>query len=210
MYVTARQLEQMLRDSGTIVLPAGARLTPGAQDLVRAKKLELSYDASAGKPQVQLTSTTSPLAASPSPSGASFVYWCGAKSGTAKAAISMTAREVNLRELPVGGDANNAIAAVRSTIEAIKNKSAVGAILVVEHASIVSTLANRSPHLRAIVGTSIGAIDLGLSQLGANVLILEPGNLPLMTIRNLITKFIRSPRGMNEELAKALGELSKA
>ena len=70
MYVTARQLEQMLRDSGTIVLPAGARLTPGAQDLVRSKKLELSYDAAAGKPQVQLTTTTTP-STSPTPAGAS-------------------------------------------------------------------------------------------------------------------------------------------
>lgn len=209
MYVTARQLQQMLRDSGTIVLPAGARLTPGAQDLVRAQKLELSYDAVAGKPQVQLTPTASPAATSPTPAGASFVYWCGAKSGTAKAAISMTAREVNLRELAVGGDASSSIAAVRGTIEAIKGKSAVGAILVVDHASVVTALANRSPHLRAIVGTSLGAIDLGLTQLGANVLILEPGNLPLMMIRNLILKFIRSPRGMSEELAKALGDLSK-
>ncbi len=210
MYVTARQLEQMLRDSGTIVLPAGARLTPGAQDLVRSKKLELSYDAAAGKPQVQLTSTSSPQTTSPTPSGATFVYWCGAKSGTAKAAISMTSRELNLRELPVAGDANNAIAAVRATIESIKNKSAVGAIFVVDHASVVTPLANRSPHLRAIVGTSIGAIDLGLTQLGANVLIIEPGNLPLMMIKNLITKFIRSPRGLSEELAKALVELGKA
>lgn len=209
MYVTARQLEQMLRDSGTIVLPAGARLTPGAQDLVRAKKLELSYDAAAGKPQVHLSTPSSPATLA-MPTAASFVYWCGAKSGTAKAAIAMTSRELNLRELPVAGDANNAIAAVRATIESIKSKSAVGAIFIADHGSILTTLANRSPHLRAIVGTSIGAIDLGLSQLGANVLIIEPGNLPLMMIRNLISKFIRSPRGMNEELAKALGELSKA
>lgn len=210
MFITARQLEQMLRESGTIVLPAGARLTPGAQDLVRSKKLDLSYDAAAGKPQVQLTATSTPLVTSPASTGASFVYWCGAKSGTAKAAIAMTSRELNLRELPVAGDASNAIAAVRATIESIKSKSAVGAIFVVDHASIVTALANRSPHLRAIVGTSIGAIDLGLTQIGANVLIIEPGNLPLMMIRNLILKFIRSPRGMNEELAKAIGELSKA
>lgn len=210
MFITARQLEQMLRESGTIVLPAGARLTPGAQDLVRAKKLELSYDAAAGKPQVQLAVSQSSLVPSPVVAGASFVYWCGAKSGTAKAAIAMTSRELNLRELPVAGDANNAIAAVRATVESIKSKSAVGAIFVVDHASIVIALANRSPHLRAIVGTSIGAIDLGLTQLGANVLIIEPGSLPLMMIRNLILKFIRSPRGMNEELAKALGELGKS
>lgn len=207
MFITARQLEQMLRESGTIVLPAGARLTPGAQDLVRSKKLELSYDAVAGKPQVQLSTSSSSLA--PSPGGASFIYWCGAKSGTAKAALAMTAREVNLRELAVGGDAGNAVSAVQATVDAIRSKSAVGAVFIVDHASAVSVLANRSPHLRAIVGTSLGAIDLGLTQLGANVLIIEPGNQPLMMIRNLITKFIRSPRGMNEELAKALGELGR-
>lgn len=210
MYLNARQLEQMLRDSDTIVLPAGARLTPGAQDLVRAKNLELSYDAVAGKPQVHLAPNASPHATSPTPAGAAFLYWCGAQSGTAKAAISMTTREVNLRELPVGGDAGNPIAAVRATLEAIKSKTAVGAILIVDHAPIVTALANRSPHLRAIVGTSLGALDLGLTLLGANVLVLEPGNLPLMMIRNMVLKFIRSPRGMNDELAKALGELSKA
>lgn len=209
MFITARQLEQMLRDNGTIVLPAGARLTPGAHDLVRAKKLELSYDASAGKPQVQLTTTTS-LSTAPMPSGASFAYWCGTMSGTAKAAISMASREFNLRELPISGDAGSAIAAVRSTIEAIKSKQAVGGILIADHASILTALTNRSPHLRAIVGTSIAAIDQGLTQLGANVLIIEPGNLPLMIIRNFITKFIRSPRGMNAELAKALGEIGKS
>ncbi len=210
MFVTARQIEQMLKGSGTIVLPAGARLTPGAQDLVRSKKLDISYDAAGGKAQVQLTETRSLLAPSPTAPGASFAYWCGAKSGTAKAAIAMSAREINLHELPVLGDATNSIAAVRHTIESLKSKSAVGAILVVDHASIVTTLLNRSPHVRAIVGTSIAAIDLGLQELGANVLVIEPGNLPLMMIRNLINKFVRSPRGMNQELAKALGELSKA
>ena len=208
MFINARQLEQMLRESGTIVLPAGARLTPGAQDLVRFKKLEPSYDANAGKPQVQLSNTATPQS-TPVPSGAAFAYWCGTKSGTAKAAIAMSAREINLRELAIAGDAMSSIAAARMTIESLKNKSVAGAILVVDHASIVTALLNRSPHARAIVGTSIAAIDLGLQEVGANVLVIELGNLPLMMIRNLITKFVRSPRGMNNELAKAMGELSK-
>src|SRR5687768_15768277 len=102
MFLTARQLEQMLRESGAIVLPFGAKLTPAAQDFVRARKVEVRYDLDAGK--MKPAAAASPAIASSTSPGA-FLWWSGVKSGSAKAAMAMSAREANLREISVLEDA---------------------------------------------------------------------------------------------------------
>src|SRR5204863_10046467 len=71
MIFTARQLEELHKTNGHIVLPYRARLSPMAQDWVRAKKIQLGYSDNA-----------SPLAASQTNNAAppvlnsNFLYWC--------------------------------------------------------------------------------------------------------------------------------------
>ena len=197
----------MLRDSGAIVLPFGAKLTPAAQDLVRARKLEVRYDLDAGRIR---PSAAAPSAVLNSASPGAFLWWSGVKSGSAKAAIAMSTREANLRELSVLEDATKATAAVRLLIGEVKAGTAAGGILIVEHSGLATLLANRSPHLRAVVGSSLAAVDAGLRDIAANVLVIEPGNMPLMVLRNMMLKFVRSPRTVSEELSRQLAEAMRS
>ena len=43
MIFTARQLEDLHKSNGHVVLPYGARLTPLAADWARAKKVQIGY-----------------------------------------------------------------------------------------------------------------------------------------------------------------------
>jgi hypothetical protein len=203
MYLNARQLEQMLREQGAITLPYGARLTPAAQDLVRARGLSVQYVLAATKPA---QTVVSPAAVAVKP----FLWWSGIASGPAKAALAMASRESSLVEMAILEDATKSLAAIRHLNASVKNNLASGGILVVEHAGATCVLANRCPALRAVVGTSLAALDAGLRDVAANVLILEPGAMPLMVIKNLITRFVKSPRVVSEELSRQLSELSQS
>jgi hypothetical protein len=58
---TARQLEQMHRETGAIVLPYRARLTPLAADWVRGKKIVVGYGDDALKARSGVLPHPSPL-----------------------------------------------------------------------------------------------------------------------------------------------------
>lgn len=206
MFFTARQLEQILRESGKIVLPLGAKLTPAANDLVRLKRLDIAFGED--KPRVA-GETTSTIASPINGSTLPYLWWSGTKSGPAKAALAMASREANVAEMAILEDATKATAAIRHLIVAIKNNSAAGGVIVVEHAGLAVTLANRSPRLRAIVGTSLAAVDAGIREAAANVLVIEPGTLPLMVLKNMVLRFVRSPRSASDELAKQMDEIAK-
>ena len=206
MYFTARQLEQLLRDHGAIALPLGARLTPAAVDFVRFKRLDVSF----GDPSPRAAETSnSPIASPISGSTLPYLWWSGTKSGTAKAALAMSGREANLREMAILEDSTKATAAIRHTIQHVKAGTAVGGVIVVEHAGLAVALANRSPRLRAIVGTSLAAVDAGVREVAANLLIIEPAALPLMVLKNMVLRFVRSPRSASEELARDLDEIAR-
>jgi hypothetical protein len=200
MYLTARQVEQILREQGSLTLPFGARLTPAAQDVIRARKVDLRFDAAAMKPNL----TTNPVASAEG----SYLWWAGVQSGTAKAALAMVAREANLSEAAILEDASKAVSAVRAIASAIKSNSSAGAILVVESAGLTSVLCNRSPALRAIVGTSIASIDAGIRDVAANVLIIEPATHSMMSLKNMISRFIRTPRRLDATIEHQLIELA--
>ena len=206
MYFTARQLEQILRESGKVVLPLGARLTPAANDLVRLRRIDLSFGDSAPR---AVGETTNAIASPANGSTLPYLWWSGTKSGPAKAALAMSAREANVAEMAILEDSTKATAAIRHLIVQIKDNAAAGGVIVVEHAGLAVALANRSPRLRAVVGTNLAAVDAGIRDVAANVLVIEPGTLPLMVLKNMVLRFVRAPRSASDELAKQLEEIAK-
>src|SRR5687767_12861937 len=128
MIVTARQLEDLHRQNGgngSLVLPYRARLTPLAQDWVKAKRMSLGYGdvakpgsanghggslvvASAAAPT---TAAASPAAkadacctecahdAGPCCSSTAYLWWCDGPCGPAKAALTMHEKESDLKAL---------------------------------------------------------------------------------------------------------------
>jgi hypothetical protein len=208
MMVTARQLADLHKAAGgkgQIVLPYRARLTPLAADWVRSGKVTIGYsDAAATTAEKP---AEKPSAAAPTATGG-YLWWCDGPCGQVKAAISMEARQTGMREIDPPTANSRLTAALKLIGGEVKGGRAVGAVVVVESAAAAVVLANRSPALRAIVGTALATVDQGVNEVAANVLILEHPRLSLAQARNLIARFVRGKRLLSEETKRQIAELS--
>ncbi len=184
MFYTARQLESLLKESGTIVLPYRARLTPAARDFVREKKISVGY-----------ADLESPMGREGSQNPVQpYLWWCDGPCGIAKAAISSVASDSPLQPMVILADATRVKSAVDHLAREVAENKAAGAILVVKHAAVATVLANRSKPLRAIVGTSLAAVEAGIAEVAANVLIVETDRLSIGEMRQLIRRFVTAKR----------------
>src|SRR5690349_9052516 len=126
MIVTARQLEDLHRQTGAtgqVTLPYRARLTPLAQDWVRAKKIALGYSdvekpSNGAEPKKDDACCTACAHDGKSAGDAccgteakagGFLWWCDGPCGPAKAAIGAIAKESNLRPLDAPADAKRVV-----------------------------------------------------------------------------------------------------
>jgi ribose 5-phosphate isomerase RpiB len=202
MIFTQRQLELLHNGNGQIVLPYRARLTPLAQDWVRQRKISLGYA------DVQTTLTPKLGSSSPLPSESPvdaprFLWWCDGPCGPAKAAIVTLAREANLGEMQSGSITE----VVKELAGAVKN-NVTGGVLVVKSGAVAMVLANRSPALRAVLGTCLDSVEQGIGQMAANVLVLEHPYVTLMQAKNVITRFIRAKRVLSDEMKRQMQEVA--
>jgi hypothetical protein len=207
MIVTARQLEDLHRQNGgngQITLPYRARLTPLAVDWVRARKVAIGYSdeqatSTAAKPQA----STSPA----SPTGC-FLWWSDGPCGPAKAAVMAQAKESNIQSLDRPADAKQLVAVMKDVATRVRNRQCIGAILLVQNGALASVFANRCPSLRAILGTCLDAVEQGVSQAAANVLIVEYPYKTLAQVRNLVSRFVRGARTLPQDVQRQLEELA--
>ncbi len=184
MFYTARQLESLLKETGAIVLPYRARLTPAAKDFVREKKIAVGYADVAGS--MGREGSKNPV----SP----YLWWCDGPCGIAKAALSNVALDTPLAPMVILSDSTRVKSAVDHLAREVTEKRAAGGILVAPHAVVATVIANRSKALRAIVGTSLAAVEAGIEQVAANVLILETDRQAIGEMRQLIRRFVTAKR----------------
>jgi hypothetical protein len=223
MFFTARQLEDLHKSNGSnghVILPYRARLSPLAQDWVRARKVALGYsdaDASTGKgaPASKAGGKTgggavSSAAKPESAAGAAgaVLWWCDGPCGPAKAAIASQAKESNLRAIELPPDGKKLVSAIKLLAQEIKAGHASGGILLVQNAAVATVFANRCPSLRAVVGTCLEAVEQGIQQAAANVLVIEHPYKSLPQVKSLLGRFVRGPREVSEDLRRQLQELS--
>lgn len=221
MIVTARHLEDLHRQSGSnghVTLPYRARMTPLAQDWIRAKKVVVGYGevgsleaggASSAKPQAAKPASSSGAVATDSPSSeGAFVWWCDGPCGPAKAAVTAQAKESSLRALDHPTDAKQLVKVIKSIAADVKAARIQGAILLVQNGAMATVLANRCPSLRAIVGSSLEAVDQGVRDAAANVLIVEHPQKTLQQVKNLLSRFTRGKQSLSEEVQRELRELA--
>jgi len=206
--ITARQLEDLHKSNGHVTLPYRARLTPLAMDWVRARKITVGYSdvpAPSGNGAAKIQSAAA-VEAKADVAGA-MLWWCDGPCGPAKAAIAMHAKESALRGIDVAPDARNLVPAIRLLAGEMKAGKAAGGILVVQHAASAVVLANRCPSIRAIVGTSLEAVEQGIQNIAANVLLVEHPGRTLMQVKNLLSRFARAKRELSEEMRRQMEEL---
>jgi ribose 5-phosphate isomerase RpiB len=218
MIVTARQLEDLHRQSGSngrVTLPYRARMTPLAQDWIRSKKVVVGYgdvgpapDGTASPTAAATTNMNPPLAASHAPSAGSFVWWCDGPCGPAKAAVIAHEKEASLRALDKPTDSKQLVSVLKAIAADVKSGRTQGAILLVQNGALATVFANRCPSLRAILGTSLEAVEQGIQQAAANVLIIEHPQKTLQQTRNLLSRFTRGKRALSEDVQRQLQELA--
>jgi len=203
MIFTARQLEELHRTNGHVTLPYRARLTPLAQDWLRQKKVAVGYA------DVQ-TKAPSPAdrAAEPLASSRPFVWWCDGPCGPAKAALMAQSKESSLNELDFAQDANHLVPAIKKIADEIKSDRIAGAILLVNTGAESLVYANRCPSIRAVLGTCIDAVDQGVTQVAANVLVVEHPYKTLSQVKNLLGRFVRGKRQLGDDVRARLKELA--
>src|SRR4051794_19171841 len=106
MIFTARQLEELHKSNGHVTLPRAARLTPLANDWLRAKRIDVQYEDVAsvsgglsggaqlrGLPRQEpavLRSAAHSIASYST--GQEYIWWCDGPCGPAKAALAAEAR----------------------------------------------------------------------------------------------------------------------
>jgi ribose 5-phosphate isomerase RpiB len=226
--VTARQLEDLYRANGSnghVVLPYRARLTPLAQDWVKAKRIALGYS-DVGKPAgngVTISSATAPSGeattadaccskcaehSGPCCGSSEFLWWCDGPCGPAKAALGTIDKESSLKPLDIQSTAAHIVPVVRKLAAEVKAGHAAGGILMVQSGAAALVYANRCPSLRAILGTCQDAVEQGIQQVAANVLVIEYPHQSLQQMKNMIARFARASRAPSEEVRRQLEELA--
>jgi hypothetical protein len=90
----------------------------------------------------------------------------------------------------------------------ITSERVAAGVLIVKSAAAAVVFANRCPSLRAILGTCRDAVQQGIDELAANVLIIEHPYQSLGQIRNLLGQFLRGRRKLSDEVQRQLQELA--
>ena len=216
MIFTARQLEELHKSNGHVTLPVGARLTPMAHDWTRSRKVAVVYDgqltpaagaASAARSSaVQAPQAIAPSSA-PAPAG-QILWWCDGPCGAAKAALAAVGREANVAPMTINAELKFLVGAIKHLAKEIKSDRAAAGILLVQSGAAAAVYANRCPSLRAILGTCRDAVQQGLDQVGANVLIVETPHQTLQQVRNVLSLFVRMRRTPSEDVNRQLAELA--
>jgi hypothetical protein len=223
MIVTARQLEDLHRSNGSnghVTLPYRARLTPLAQDWVRSRKIALGYAEEDGPSNGSGTATPasgpaaveSPAPAQPSapvaPGSGSILYWCDGPCGPSKAALVGMERESPLKAMLIPAERKWVVAVAKELASEIKAGRAVAGVVVVQNAAAAVVYLNRCPALRAVVGTCLEAVEQGLQQVAANVLVIEHPHKTLQQVKNMLGRFVRAGRReLPEDVWRHLQEL---
>ena len=118
------------------------------------------------------------------------------------------AKESNIQSVDRPADAKRLVAVVKEIASRVRGGQCAGAILLVQNGALASVFANRCPALRAILGTCLDAVEQGVSQAAANVLIVEYPYKTLVQVRNLVSRFVRGGRSLPEDVRRQLEELA--
>lgn len=162
-FVTANQLRDAIASSpdGVAVLTAAARLTPLAQDIVRAKP-DCVRRRGIPNSTPKLAHVTG---------GLPWMWW---SSGPCDAVAKIVAdrRNVLLPSTAARSD-EQLTEAIRDLHRAVTEGRAAGGILFVQQGARAMCLANRKRSLRAVLGHCCDAVRAAIGDLGPNVLVLE-------------------------------------
>lgn len=193
-FVTAEKLIGAARD-GVVNLATDARLTPLAIDTAKEKRIRVERVGQAG-------STDASTPATPD----RWLWWIDGHCDVFNALTQQHAPRTVVTSHPRKQDALHDV--VRDLAQRVRRGDMAGGVLFVPSASNAICFANRCATLRAIVGTCDGAVEQGIDQLSANVLVIEYPFQGPQAASAMVDRFINSPRRPLPAIDQQLKELS--
>ena len=118
------------------------------------------------------------------------------------------AKESPLRAIDLPAESRQIVPALKLLAGEIKAGRATAGVLLVQSAAAAVTFANHCPSLRAIVGTCLEAVEQGIQQVAANVLVVEHPHRTLHQAKSMLTRFARARRDLPEDVRRQLDELA--
>lgn len=202
--ITANQLQQAWDTSpdGTAILALDARLTPLANDLARQYPQKLTRD-----------SNESPTGGSPQASAAQrdailpWFSWIGGPCTVAEDLVAQ--RAPRLQRAAAGHDPLALRRVVQDLAAALKGRQVIGGILFVRNAARTACYANRCTLIRAIVGTCGEAVEQGIKELGANVLVIETPHVGPREMQVMVDRMIQQPPAAPPQTLRDLANLHR-
>lgn len=194
--VTARQLQDAIDASpdGVAAVAPDARLTPLANDLVRQEPQKIRRTAFAAM-------QTNPLAADDLP----WLWWID---GQCPAATQITQQRAAVLQ-PSGGARHGAALGqvVREVATALRSGRIAGGLLFVPNAARAMCFANRCASVRAVVGSCSQAVEQGVTELGANVLVIEYPHVAPTSMAAMVDRILRQPPKLPAHVQRELNDL---
>jgi len=166
--VTENQLREAIKASpaGVALLASTAKLTPLANDFARQFPQKIKrVDATTA------SASNNAAAKAGSANDLPWLWWIQGQCPVVQKVVGE--RSARLRTMSAPRQAESLSSVVRELAQAVKSGQAAGGLLFVPSAARATCLANRCQSLRAIVGTCGEAVEQGIRELGANVLIIE-------------------------------------
>ncbi|MEW6742371.1 MAG: RpiB/LacA/LacB family sugar-phosphate isomerase [Planctomycetota bacterium] len=188
--VTVKTLLAQVRDKGRIELPQDALVTPAAADWLQASHLPVSN----GRVPQQ-ASAQGPI-----------FYLVGDTSDPCLQALRslLERRHPTLAFVSCQGCRQGLFDAIDTVAQGLKECSRRRAVLAVSSPAICTCVANKYPHVRAACLTRPSELRALLSELGANVLVLENGSLSLHQMQATIDAFFTGKTSLEPLVEAAL------
>lgn len=166
--VTEQQLrEAMQRDAqGVALIAADARLTPLANDLAREKPQQVKRMGQSADARQMHT-----RAANPTGSALPWLIWCDGRCPAVDLIQQRYAAQ--LRRTAARTDPAAVSNLALDLAGLVRSGQVAGGLLFVATAARAMCFANRCRSLRAVLGTCDEAVQQGIDELGANVLVVE-------------------------------------
>lgn len=196
--VTHAMLQAALAGGKDMVvsLAHDARLTPMANDLVRQ----------AGGRVVRLAQGAAPVGATKA-QDLPWVWWI---QGSCPVVRDVTAQRAGrLRAVAAGQVEGQLGKAVREMAGAIRTRQAAGGLMFVPSGARAVCYANRCSSIRAILGTCGEAVEQGIKELGANVLIVEYPHHGYRSVTAMVDRMMGQAPASLPAVERELSDLSK-
>ena len=198
----------LMKREGVVHITPSAKLTPLAMDYAKENRLAIErMGVHAGQTSCGVAKALVTAERAVAGQAAVWTWWCdGHEPNVARVTDQLRAR---IKPLTHQRSAGALVEAIKRLAQRVRRGEAAGGVLFVASAAQAACLANRCRSLRAVVGTCADAVQQGIEQLAANVLIIEHPYQGWRTMRAMVETFIGSPRPANAEIQRKLQELAE-